>query len=156
MMPHMAKPFSVERSVTVEASVHDVYGHIVDLKKWNAWSPWADLDPAMDQQFTGPPQGTGQSMAWKGNRKVGMGSMTITDAKPDEKVSLDLTFLKPFIATNTVDIDLIPRGRITEVQWVMRGELNLVMQAMNKVKPMDAMLGPDFERGLANLKRVSE
>lgn len=38
----------------------------------------------------------------------------------------------------------------------MRGELNLVMRAMNKVKPMDAMVAPDFERGLANLKRVAE
>lgn len=156
MMPSMAKPFSVQRSVTIEASVGDVYGHIVDLKKWNAWSPWADLDPEMSQEFGGPPQGVGQSMVWNGNRKVGRGSMTITDTRPDERVALDLAFMKPFKATNMVDIDLIPHGEATEVQWVMRGELNLVMQAISKVKSMDAMVGPDFERGLANLKRVAE
>ncbi|MGB3687181.1 MAG: SRPBCC family protein [Ornithinimicrobium sp.] len=152
----MGKAYSVERSITINSPVEEIYPHVVDLKQWDHWSPWADMDPEMDQQFTGPEQGVGQSMSWSGNRKVGEGSMTITDVEPNERVALDLAFLKPFRATNTVDIHLVPAGDSTHVQWVMRGELNFMMQAMAKVKSMDDMVGPDFERGLANLKRVVE
>ncbi|CAN5486576.1 hypothetical protein BH23ACT6_BH23ACT6_21650 [soil metagenome] len=152
----MGKAYSVERSITINAPVDEVYSHVVDLKRWDHWSPWADMDPEMDQKFAGPDQGVGQSMAWSGNRKVGEGSMTITTTEPHERVALDLAFLKPFKATNTVDIHLVPDGEATHVQWVMRGELNFMMQAMAKVKSMDDMVGPDFERGLANLKRVAE
>lgn len=114
------------------------------------------MDPNMQHSYTAPDSGVGQSMAWTGNRKVGQGSMTITDTTPDERVALTLTFLKPFKATNTVDIVLTALGGATQVQWIMRGRQNLLMQAVDKVTSMDDMLGKDFERGLANLKRVVE
>ncbi len=152
----MARVFTVERSVTIDAPPEAVYPHIVDLRKWTAWSPWAGLDPAMRHTYTAPDQGVGQSMAWTGNRKAGRGSMTITDAERPERVSLSLSFLKPFKATNTVDISLTPAGAATCVQWVMKGRQSLLTQVVGKVMSMDEMLGKDFERGLASLKRVVE
>ena len=38
----------------------------------------------------------------------------------------------------------------------MDGKHNFISKAMNVVKPMDKMIGPDFEDGLAGLKRVAE
>ncbi len=143
----MARAFTVERSVTIDAPAEQVYPHVVDLRKWTSWSPWEAMDPNMRHTYTAPDSGVGQSMAWTGNRKVGQGSMTITDAEPDERVALTLSVLKPFKATNTVDIVLTPAGGATKVQWIMRGRQNLLMQAVDRVKSMDEMLGRDFERG---------
>ena len=49
-----------------------------------------------------------------------------------------------------------PAGDRTRVDWVMHGELNPLMRAFSFFKSMDSMMGPDFERGLAQLKRVTE
>ena len=38
----------------------------------------------------------------------------------------------------------------------MDGKHNFISKAMYVVKPMDKMIGPDFEEGLAGLKRVAE
>ncbi|MGB3256921.1 MAG: SRPBCC family protein [Ornithinimicrobium sp.] len=152
----MARVFTVERSVTIDAPAEQIYPHVIDLRKWTTWSPWEALDPAMRHTYTAPDQGVGQSMAWTGNRKVGQGSMTITDATRPERVRLSLAFRKPFKATNTVDILLTPTGETTDVQWVMTGRQNLFLQAVDKVASMDDLIGKDFQRGLTNLKRVVE
>ncbi len=110
----------------------------------------------MRHTYTAPNQGVGQSMAWTGNRKVGQGSMTIIDAKTDDRVALNVAILKPFKTTNTVDIVLTATDGSTLVQWIMRGRQSLLMQAVDLVKSMDKLLGKDCERGLANLKRVVE
>ena len=40
--------------------------------------------------------------------------------------------------------------------WSTSGQKVLVMKVMGLVKPMDAMLGPDFERGLSRLSVAAE
>ncbi len=152
----MARAFTVERSITIDAPPEQIYPHVVDLRRWTSWSPWEAMDPTMRHTYTAPNQGVGQSMAWTGNRKVGQGSMTIIDAKTDDRVALNVAFLKPFKTTNTVDIVLTATDGSTLVQWIMRGRQNLLMQAVDLVKSMDKLLGKDCERGLANLKRVVE
>lgn len=51
---------------------------------------------------------------------------------------------------------LAEAGHGTHVSWVMHGQLNLLMRLFSLVKSLDSMMGPDFERGLASLERVSE
>ena len=38
----------------------------------------------------------------------------------------------------------------------MRGDNNFISKLMSVFVSMDAMIGKDFEEGLANLKRISE
>ena len=44
----------------------------------------------------------------------------------------------------------------TAVEWRMNGELSGIMRLFSIVKSMDSLIGPDFEKGLARLKRVAE
>src|SRR5437879_1086698 len=74
--------FKVSRTATIGASPDKVFPHVNDLHMWEAWSPWAKLDPNSKSTFSGPPAGTGTAMKWEGNNKVGAGTMTITDSKP--------------------------------------------------------------------------
>ena len=72
--------FVVERSTKIGAPREVVFAHINDFHAWNAWSPWAKLDPGMQTQFDGPSAGVGAGYRWAGNKKVGEGSMRVTEA----------------------------------------------------------------------------
>ena len=70
-----------------------------DFHKWDAWSPWAKLDPDAKITFEGPDLGT--VMAWAGNDKVGEGKMTLTESQPNDLLKLKVDFVKPFLGTAT-------------------------------------------------------
>ena len=75
--------FKVVRSATISAPPERVFPHVNDFHKWEAWSPWAKLDPNAKNSFAGAASGTGAAMSWSGNKKIGEGRMTIT-GKPGE------------------------------------------------------------------------
>src|SRR5215210_64080 len=50
--------FKVERSATISAPPAAVFDQVNDFHKWEAWSPWAKLDPNAKIAFEGPPSGT--------------------------------------------------------------------------------------------------
>jgi hypothetical protein len=148
--------FRVSRTATVAAPAATVFGQINDLHKWNAWSPWARLDPDAKNTFEGPPAGVGASMAWVGNRKVGEGRMTIIESKPSELVRMKLEFVKPFAATSTAEFALKQEGDKTMVTWSMAGHNNFIGKAMSLVVNCDKMVGGQFEQGFSYLKSVVE
>lgn len=152
----MSDTYTIERSTTIEAPPEKIYGHIIDLHKMEAWSPWVGMDPDMTRTYSGPESGVGARYSWSGNRKVGTGSMEITDAKENQRVDIDLEFLKPFKARNKAWMTLEPQGGGTHVTWAISGEKTLMTKVMSIFKSLDSMMGPDFERGLANLKKVAE
>ena len=148
--------YRVERSAVVAAPPAVVYAQIADFHRWEGWSPWARLDPAMKTDYQGPASGKGASYHWAGNAKVGEGRMTITGEKPGEEVAIRLEFLKPWAQVSTTTFALAPEGSGTRVTWTMYGDSDLVGKAMSLVKDFDKMVGPDFERGLSALKALAE
>ena len=152
----MADTYTVTRTTSINASATEVYSHMIDFHNWGAWSPWDELDPEMSKTYSGADSGVGAKYAWTGNRKVGSGSMEITDAKADSEIQIALEFLKPFKASNTTVLQLTPDGEGTQVTWAMTGKNTLMTRIMGIFKSMDSMVGPDFEKGLAKLKAVSE
>ncbi len=147
--------FAVSRSTTVIADPARVHGLINSFHEWTAWSPWEDLDPELQRDYTGSDSGVGARYAWSGNRKAGQGSMEITSSTPDE-IGLRLAFLRPFKSSNEVTFSLVPVVDGTEVTWLMTGEQRGLMGLVGKVVPMDKLIGKDFEKGLTRLKAVAE
>lgn len=148
--------YQVERSTTISAPAAVVFAQVNDFHKWNAWSPWAKLDPAMKQTFEGAPAGTGAVYSWAGNKEVGEGRMAITESHPSDLVRIKLEFLKPFAARSTTEFTFTPQGNQTSVKWKMSGENNFMTKAFHLVMNMDKMIGSDFEKGLAQMKAVAE
>ena len=148
--------YQVERSATISAPAAAVFAQVNDFHKWNAWSPWAKLDPAMKQTFEGTPAGNGAIYTWAGNKEVGEGRMTITESHPSDLIRIKLEFLKPFASTNTTEFTFTPQGNQTAVKWKMSGENNFIAKAFQLVMSMDKMIGGDFEKGLAQMKSVAE
>ena len=110
----------------------------------------------MKRTFSGPPSGKGAIYEWDGNKNVGRGRMEIMGSTPPSNVTLDLDFVKPFEAHNTVVFTLAPQGDSTIVTWVMHGPASLMSKVMQVFINMDKMVGTDFEAGLANLKALAE
>ena len=51
--------FRVVRSGKIGAPPDKVFALVNDLHKWDAWSPWAKLDPNAKNGFEGPEAGPG-------------------------------------------------------------------------------------------------
>lgn len=148
--------FRITRTGFISVPASTIFPHVNDLHLWEAWSPWAKLDPNAKNSFEGPSSGVGAKMSWAGNNKVGVGSMTITDSKPSDFISFKLEFLKPMTATNRAEFIFQPDGDNTSVTWSMSGHNNFMGKLMGLIINCDKMIGGQFEQGLASLKAVAE
>lgn len=148
--------YTVERAVTIDAPPQRIYEQIADFHHWRAWSPWEGLDPQLKRTYSGAESGTGAVYGWSGNRKAGQGRMQITAATPASSVVIDLVFEKPWKARNDTSFTIEPHGSGSRVTWSMTGRKTLLTKAMGVFRSMDAFLGPDFEKGLAQLKSTTE
>lgn len=148
--------FTISRSAKILAPPEKIFPLVNELKKWDAWSPWAKLDPNCQITFAGPDAGVNSSYTWSGNNKVGAGKMTIIESAPSSLIRLRLEFLKPFKATNTAEFKFASAGGQTLVVWSMTGKSNLFFKVFGLFVDCDTMAGRDFEKGLGSLKSVVE
>ena len=149
--------FRVTRTATIAAAPADVFALVNDFHNWDAWSPWAKLDPAMKTSYAGSPSGQGAVYSWVGNSDVGEGSMTITDSQPASRVNIKLEFIKPFASVADNLFEFAPAAAGTTVTWTMSGDNDFLSKAFSLfMGGMDGMIGPDFEKGLAQMKAVAE
>jgi len=148
--------YHVERTATVNAPAPVVFAQVNDFHNWNAWSPWAKLDPAMKQTFEGASAGNGAIYTWNGNKEVGQGQMLITESHPSDLVKIKLDFIRPFAGTSDTVFTFKPAGNQTTVTWSMSGDKNFIAKAFHLFVNMYKMIGGDFEKGLAQMKAVAE
>jgi hypothetical protein len=147
--------FRVQRSTSIKAPPDKISAVLSDFRAWDGWSPWEKVDPKMKRTYSGEPKGKGAKYAWAGNGEVGEGSMTITEAQPS-RVALDLDFVKPWEGHNKVVFTLAPKGEATEVTWDMQGPSPYITKVIQVFCDMDGMIGKEFEKGLADLKTLTE
>jgi Polyketide cyclase / dehydrase and lipid transport len=148
--------FRVARSAIIFAPAPDVFAQVNDFHNWEAWSPWAKLDPNAKVSFAGPHSGEGAIFTWSGNSKVGEGRMTLIESKPAERIRIKLDFVKPMEGTSIAQFVFTPQGESTAVTWSMTGHNNFIAKAVCLFMNMDRMIGGDFEQGLVNLRAVVE
>ncbi|MEO7538752.1 MAG: SRPBCC family protein [Pyrinomonadaceae bacterium] len=148
--------YSVTQSASFNATPERVFEHVNNFHKWEAWSPWARIDPAMKSFYSGPESGVGAVYEWSGNDEVGRGKMAIAESGPGELIKIDLDFIEPFASKTVTEFRFKPNGDKTDVTWTMSGKKDFVTKAVCLVMDMDKMVGPDFEKGLAQMKPVVE
>ena len=147
---------TVTRSVKISAPPEKIFPNVNDLHNWEAWSPWAKLDPNAKHAYEGAASGTGAAMSWSGNCKVGVGRMTITESQASESIRFRLDFEKPMKATNLAEFTFKPEGGQTVVTWAMTAKNQGVGKVFGLIFNCDKILGGQFEKGLANLKGIVE
>jgi hypothetical protein len=148
--------YTVQRTATIQAPPDIAFGLVNDFHQWEVWSPWEKLDPSMKKTHEGPASGVGAKYSWVGNDQVGEGRMTIEESKPSELVRIKLEFIKPWEASSLSSFTFKPEGESVAVTWKMEGTNNFVSKAFSVFMDMDAMIGKDFDKGLAAMKGVAE
>ena len=146
--------FKVQRSVEIAAPAERVYALIAAPAQWKAWSVWNQRDPAMVIKYAGPPSGAGASWSWQ-SKTEGNGKMDFTAVEENRKVSYQLSF--PDFGMQSAGVLLIePVGSGVRVTWTNEGDMGASPVNRWFGLAMDRLVGPDFEGGLANLKRLAE
>lgn len=148
----------VERSLQMSGvKPAAVYAQLINLKTYNNWMPWNKKDSNMKQTMGGITSGVGASYSWE-SKKMGNGSLNITEAIPNKVVRTDLNFMENGTAKGGWEIEEKDGG--SNVKWFMDSEVagGFFTKAISKYffLFMDKMVGPDFEEGLASLKQAAE
>lgn len=143
--------FRYERSALIDAPPAKIFPLINNLHQWDAWSPWAKMDPNAKSEFSRPDTGEGASMAWDGNMAVGKGRMTITKSVPNQNVTLRLDFEKPIAGTQDASLTLEPQDGKTKVTWASYGKMNFTAKVMGTIFDCESMMNEAMDEGLANI-----
>lgn len=148
--------FRIERTAMIAAPQADVFAQVNDFHKWDAWSPWAKLDPDAKVTFEGAEAGEGAIMTWAGNDKVGKGTSTIVESRPSDLVRIDAEFVEPMAGTSKTEFTFKPEGDRTAVTWAMSSEHGFFGKAFCLIMNGKKMIGDEMEKGLVQLKSVAE
>lgn len=149
--------YKITRSAKMKAPPAAVFAQVNDFHNWRAWSPWEKLDPNMERKFAGPEAGDGAKYSWSGNDKVGEGNMEITESQAPDEIAIRLEFVRPMADVCTTGFAFKPEGDETLVTWTMTGKNEgLINKAFCMFMNLDAMVGKDFEAGLAAIKKIVE
>lgn len=144
--------YHVARSIVIDASADKVLAALKDYRQWPVWSPWLILEPDCPLDFSENQGEVGANYAWN-CQMIGEGSMRLTSVS-DQRLEMDLVFLRPFKSNATVVFDIEPEGGAQKVTWHMHGSLPFFMFFMTKM--MKAWIGMDYDRGLRMLKSYVE
>lgn len=149
------KDFRFERSITIKAPADAVYGNISSLAAMDKWGPWKEMEHNMTSTLSGSPDGQiGAISHWKSDESEG--EMELSELVTNSKVRTKLRFISPWAANNEGTYDLEAMGDSTRIIWGMQGQNNFMAKVMSVFMNMDAMVGPMFEKGLGNLKTLTE
>lgn len=148
--------FRVERKAFIKAPPEKIFVWLDDPKRATEWSPWEKKDPAMKKTFSGAAKGAGAVYEWDGNKEIGAGRLSITEAVAAKKVVMDLEFFRPMKGRNVSEYVLDPRDGGTEVTWSIAGPQPFPAKLVGVFLDCDKMIGTEFEKGLADLKTIAE
>lgn len=149
----LPRTWRVERSVVIAAPPERISPYLLDLHRWQEWSPWTRaLDPLVRHAYSGPRSGVGAGWSWLGPT-MGRGSLTITWADARTGLRLDQAIESDRVNAHA-ELRLVPTAEGTRVTWVDEGELPLLGGWFRG--RVEARLGRSFEAGLGRLKALAE
>jgi len=145
--------FEVSRTRTVEAPAAVLYNHVIDFKNWESWSPWVEKEPDLKISYPEQTKGVGGSYSWVG--KDGLGNMKTVATLANSSIDQELQFEDYHPSKISWSFEPTEDNKTT-VTWKMNGEKTPFMfKAFAAVSGgFDAMIGPDFERGLEKLDSI--
>lgn len=147
--------YRVEESATISAPREDVFGAVLDLRKWPDWSPWLMHEPGCELTYSDSPapDAEGGSYEWKGKR-MGAGKMEHASVKAPERIEQRLTFVKPFKSVAHVTWSFEGDGDGTWVTWVMEASMPFLFRIMTPM--VKRMISSDYRLGLRQLERETD
>lgn len=151
-----SEDFKISRSMVIAAPADKIFPLVNDLKAFDKWNPFMEVDPQVKVNYEGSASGVGMSSAWSGNNQIGAGKDTIVESRPNQLVGMRLDFDRPMKSTSNVIFTFASQAQGTLVTWSMTGKKNYMTKIFHMLMNMDKMVGGSFEKGLTNLKTMVE
>jgi len=143
----------LDESENINAPSTMIYNVVNNLKGWEDWSPWAEMDPTAKNSYSDKTSGVGAIWNWDGE-KLGKGSQKIIETVIGEKIKTDLEFEgagTPNYSTWTFN----QTGEQTKVTWDFEGaDTPLFFRPFNLF--MKGSLKKTYKQGLKSLKEMVE
>jgi effector-binding domain-containing protein len=150
----LPKTYHVERSTQVKGDKNLIYDLTSNLNKWDLWTPWKQVDSAAHYELIGTDGKVGTTRKWDG-KVIGNGQVTLTQLVPGELVGYDLSFQHgKYQSKGKLTIEA--NGDSAKVSWIDEGDLGYNPLSRYMGLFMGKMLIPDFDKGLAKLKKIVE
>ena len=152
--------FEVTRSVEVGAPPDRVFPFLNDLSRWDAWTPWGEIE----SRFEGASAGTGARRVWD-DPQMGDGSLEIVASDPPREVRYAVQVeggALRFEGTLAVERagDGASRGAedggASLVVWTERADLGWNPLLGWTARGMEASQGARMEESLSRLREVVE
>lgn len=136
----------VERRAVIDTAADAVLSLAASGAGYQRFNPYKTKDPDLSITLFGPESGVGSGFSFAG--REGKGSQTVS-AITENAVEFDIDLGPMGSPKQTIRAE--PRDGGTSVTWSMQADLgfNPIARVMGLF--MDRMVGPTFERGLANL-----
>ena len=146
--------YRITRTVEIETPAEMIYPLVVNLPNWPKWDPFTEQEPTAKSTFVGEPGTIGSEWSWVGE-VIGTGSMTVEEVVPNRYIRsrMEMIAPQPMVAQDLWDFT--PTASGTKVTWTVQGDLDYPMGRIFGLF-MESLMGSTFEKGLANLKRLSE
>ncbi|MDO5500781.1 MAG: SRPBCC family protein [Propionibacteriaceae bacterium] len=146
--------FSITRRTHIDAPPQRVLDLVTDLRSWDDWSPWEEMNPHAKRVYSGPARGLGATCEWDDSRYFS-GSVVVTAAESD-RTELDVLFRKPLPVRYRVRIDAIATDLGCETIWTMTGRLGRLEKLVFTASGSERRITSSFEQALAGLKKAAE
>jgi uncharacterized protein YndB with AHSA1/START domain len=149
------KKYTVERSIVINKPVHTVFDYVKLVNNQEYYNKWVMTDPNKTIVNTGMDGTVGFLQSWNGNSKAGEGEQEITTITQNERINIEIRFVRPFKSTAHIYIITQPvTEHSTKITWGMNGHGNYPLNLLTAF--MKGPLGNDINTSLNSLKRNLE
>jgi hypothetical protein len=145
--------YRVRRTIEIDAPPEVVHTYVGDLKKWGEWTPWKEMDPALEVTLGDKTTGVGATQSWSG--ADGSGSLEFKKSSAQDGVEFAWSLQEGEYQCDGALQYAVANGK-TNVEWSMAGDFDIPVVGGYFRWTMDALVGPTFERGLEKLKNRVE
>lgn len=144
----------VERSIVVDAGQAEIFNYLEDLRNFQEWAPWAEIDPNTKYEYVGALKGVGTQMNWHSdNIGMGYGSLWIDSTTPNSEINLKIQ-LREFAKPADMNFYFTKEGNSTRVTWDFQTDFHGFWKFY--IPMTEKEFGPDYEKGLLKIKRFLE
>jgi hypothetical protein len=147
--------YHVQRSIVIQAPADSIFQYANNLRNMNKWLPFnAKDDTTFVINYSSQEEGVGASQKWEG-KKLGNGSMKIVKSEQDKLVETEVLLGDGKVESRGIFL-LKDTSDAVKVTWMDEGKLGFNPVARIFGLFYDRLLGPDYESGLQNLKKICE
>jgi len=153
----MTLPSDISISRTIKINVPESYAfdYLYVLKNWVEWTTWKEFDSTLVYSYPGKSEGEGAKQKWNGEFSEAA-ALTFKTISAPEKINFHLewnkgeTSFSGYIKTKEMD------RTHTNIEWVHYKNVgwNPFMRILGSM--LDNVMGPNFDKGLKNLKKKLE